>query len=91
MAQTTVTFRMDDQLKRNMEQLCEELGMTMTTAFTIFAKKATRENRIPFDVSIEQPNALTLAAMEEVRRMKADPAIGTAYTSVEAMMEDLLR
>ena len=52
MAQATVTFRIDEALKKSMEQLCEELGMSMTTAFTIFAKKATRENRIPFDLSI---------------------------------------
>lgn len=53
MAQATVTFRIDETLKKSMEQLCEELGMSMTTAFTIFAKKATRENRIPFDLSID--------------------------------------
>lgn len=90
MAQATVTFRIDEALKKSMEQLCEELGMSMTTAFTIFAKKATRENRIPFDVSIEQPNADTLAAIEEVQRMKADPSTGKSYSSVDAMMEDLL-
>lgn len=48
-----VNFRMDSDLKSNMEQLCSELGMTMTTAFTIFAKKMTREHRIPFDVSAD--------------------------------------
>ena len=36
-----------------MEQTCRELGMNMTTAFTIFAKKVTREKRIPFDVSVD--------------------------------------
>ena len=53
MAQTTVSFRMDENLKRSMEELCSDLGLTMTAAFTIFAKKMTRENRIPFDISIE--------------------------------------
>lgn len=90
MAQTMVTFRMDENLKRSMEQLCEELGMNLTTAFTIFAKKMTRENRIPFDVSVEQPNQETLAAIAEVRQMKANPELGKAYASAEAMMEDLL-
>ena len=36
-----------------MEQACSELGMSMTTAFTIFAKKVSREKRIPFDVSVD--------------------------------------
>lgn len=48
-----VNFRMDSDLKKNMEALCDELGMSMTTAFTIFAKKMTREHRIPFEVSAD--------------------------------------
>ena len=48
-----VNFRMDSDLKKNMESLCDELGMSMTTAFTIFAKKMTREKRIPFEVSAD--------------------------------------
>lgn len=53
MSQTTISIRMDETLKRNMEQTCQELGLNMTTAFTIFAKKMSREKRIPFDVSID--------------------------------------
>ena len=48
-----VNFRMDAELKRNMEELCDDLGMSMTTAFTIFAKRMTRERKIPFDVSAD--------------------------------------
>lgn len=90
MAQTTVSFRMDEGLKQNMEQLCSDLGLTMTAAFTIFAKKMTRENRIPFDVSIERPNADTLAAIAEVQQMKTDPTAGKSYSSAAEMMEDIL-
>lgn len=54
MAETTlVNIRMDVELKKNMEKVCEELGMNMTTAFTIFAKKMAREHRIPFEVSYD--------------------------------------
>ena len=53
MAQTLVNFRMDEDLKKDMEQTCRELGMTMTTAFIIFAKKVSREKRIPFEVSTD--------------------------------------
>ena len=53
MAQAMVNFRMDEELKKNMEETCKDLGLSMTTAFTIFAKKMTREKRIPFDVSID--------------------------------------
>lgn len=53
MAQTVVNFRMDEELKKNMEQACSEMGLTMTSAFTIFAKKVAREKRIPFEVSAD--------------------------------------
>ena len=53
MAQTMVSIRMDEELKKNMERTCHELGMSMTTAFIIFAKKMSREHRIPFEVSVD--------------------------------------
>ena len=53
MAQAMVNFRMDEELKKSMEKVCSDMGMTMTTAFTIFAKKVSREKRIPFEVSAD--------------------------------------
>lgn len=53
MPQTMINFRMDEELKKSMEETCKELGLSMTSAFTIFAKKVSREKRIPFDVSID--------------------------------------
>ena len=53
MAQTTVSVRMDDSLKRDFDKVCNELGLSMTTAITMLAKKITREKRLPFDVSID--------------------------------------
>lgn len=48
-----VNFRLDEEDKRNMEQACSELGLSMSAAFTIFAKKVGREKRIPFEVSVD--------------------------------------
>ena len=53
MAQILVNIRMDEDLKKAMENTCYNLGMNMTTAFTIFAKKMSREQRIPFEVSVD--------------------------------------
>ena len=50
---TLVNIRMDNDLKADMEATCRDLGMNMTTAFTIFAKKMSREKRIPFEVSVD--------------------------------------
>ena len=49
----SVNFRMDEDLKKNMEQVCSDMGLTMTAAFTIFAKTVTREKRIPFEVTAD--------------------------------------
>lgn len=53
MAQTMVNFRMDENLKKSMEQICAEMGLSMTAAFTVFAKKVCRERRIPFEISAD--------------------------------------
>lgn len=54
MAQTVnVNFRLDEADKKKMESVCNELGLSMSAAFTIFAKKMGRERRIPFEVSID--------------------------------------
>lgn len=54
MAQTVnVNYRLDEEVKKSMEQVCSDLGLSMSSAFTIFAKKVSREKRIPFDVSID--------------------------------------
>lgn len=53
MSQTTVSVRMDDTLKKDFDSGCNELGLSMTTAITMLAKKMTREKRLPFEVSID--------------------------------------
>ena len=47
MAQTAFSIRMDEDLKRDFSQFCENIGMTMSTAFVVFAKAALRDRRIP--------------------------------------------
>ena len=53
MATSSITIRMDENLKLQAETLFEEMGMNMTTAFTIFAKAAVREGRIPFEIKVD--------------------------------------
>lgn len=47
-----VNLKLDAEVKRSMEQVCSELGLSINDAFTIFAKKVSREKRIPFEVSV---------------------------------------
>ena len=53
MAQTTVSVRMDNNLKKDFNNVCNDLGLSMTTAITMLAKKMTREKRLPFEVSVD--------------------------------------
>lgn len=87
---TNINIRMDSDLKKQFESFCNDMGMSMTTAFTIFARKSVREYRIPFEISGEIPNAETIEAIQEVNKMKADPSLGKTYTDVDEMMEELL-
>ena len=57
MATTNVTIRMDENLKKQAETLFDELGMNMTTAFTIFVKAAVRQSKIPFEVALDPFNS----------------------------------
>lgn len=54
MAQTVnVNFKLDADVKKSMEQACADMGLSMSTAFTVFAKKVSRERRIPFEISAD--------------------------------------
>ena len=70
---TTISIRTDTETKRQAEELFNELGLNMSTAFNMFMKQALRERRIPFTVGEPYPNAATIAAIEEGRRLAQDP------------------
>lgn len=86
MAQTMVNFRMDEELKKNMEQVCQELGMSMTTAFTIFAKKVTREKRIPFEISADP--FYSERNMQYVEKVISDIEAGRTTLVEHKLIED---
>ena len=76
MAQAMVNFRMDEDLKASMEQACKDMGMSMTTAFTVFAKKVSKERRIPFEVTADPNPFFSEANMIRLRRAAADANAG---------------
>lgn len=86
MTQINVNIRMDETLKQEFSHLCGELGMNMSTAFTVFAKKAVREKRIPFELSLDVPNAETIAAIDDVNNKRN--LVGP-FHSISDLMEDL--
>ncbi len=87
MASTTnINFRMDSELKRTMEAVCADMGLSMTTAFTIFAKAVTRERRIPFEVTADPfYSESNLRHLEHIAR---DIRSGTAHFAEHPLLED---
>jgi DNA-damage-inducible protein J len=53
MAQTSVNIRMDETVKRQFDDVCNDLGLNMSSAFNIFAKTVVRQKRIPFELSVD--------------------------------------
>lgn len=49
----SVNFKLDEDVKKSMEQVCAELGLSMSAAFTVFARKVSRERRIPFEIGMD--------------------------------------
>ena len=86
MGQTVnVNFRLDMDVKKKMEEVCTELGLSMSTAFTIFAKKVGRERRIPFEVSADPfYNAENIAELE---RRVANVKNGTSTLKEHTLIE----
>lgn len=50
-----VSVRMENETKKEFEKFCKDVGLSISAAFNIFAKKVIRERRIPFDISNEDP------------------------------------
>ena len=48
---TTVTLRFDDDMKKELDQMVDEMGMNLTTFFMIYAKRALRDRKIPFEIT----------------------------------------
>ena len=83
-----LSVRIDPELKAQAESLFADLGMSLTTAITVFFRQAVRENRIPFEIRRDQPTRETAAAMREALRISRDPDI-QGYKDPKELLRDL--
>ncbi|AGL01689.1 type II toxin-antitoxin system RelB/DinJ family antitoxin [Desulfoscipio gibsoniae] len=91
MANTTnFSVRMDSEIKKQCEALYGELGMNLTTAINVFLRQSLRVGGFPFEVTINTPNAVTIAAMQEAERVARDPN-AKRYSDVEEALRELKR
>ena len=89
MTQSMVNFRMDSDLKKEMEQVCKDMGMSMTTAFTIFTKKVCMEKRIPFEITADP--FYSAANMERLERSIQKKERGEINETATKELENLSR
>lgn len=87
MAQSVINIRMDENVKKKMEKLCNELGITISAAFNIFARKMIRENGIPFDVSADPfySESNMVAIDQSIKEFEEGKTISKTLEELEAM------
>ncbi|MBR4370323.1 MAG: type II toxin-antitoxin system RelB/DinJ family antitoxin [Victivallales bacterium] len=84
MPTTNLSIRIDIDKKKEAEELFRNLGLSLTTAFNIFITQSLRVRGIPFAITEEIPNAETLEAIKEARRIARDPNV-KGYDVEEAL------
>ena len=84
MAQTTLSVRMDDEVKRKFDAFCAEVGMNASVAVNLFAKTVIREHRIPFEISADPFWSEENQAVLRRSIAQLDAGKGTAHELIEA-------
>lgn len=82
---TTVSLRFDDEMKKQLDEMCSEMGMNLTTFFMIYAKKALRDRRIPFEVTAPLDPFYSDSNMKFLQ--KADQQVKNGQVVVKTMEE----
>lgn len=89
MADTTnFSVRIDSDIKKQCEELYNDLGMTLTTAINVFLRQSLRVGGLPFELRQERPNKETIAAMLEAERIARDPSV-KGYDDLDELFAEL--
>ena len=81
---STITVRVEEKVKKQAGDIFKEVGMDMSTAINIYLKQVIRSNGIPFPVSAEIPNDITIKAIKA-----AEDGQMASFSSIDDLMEDL--
>ena len=82
---TTVSLRFDDDTKRELDEMCDEMGMNLTTFFMIYAKKALRDRKIPFEITAPVDPFYSDSNLRQIR--KSNDQIRNGQVVVKTMEE----
>lgn len=90
MSKVSTNISIDAETKAKAQVMLADLGLDLSTAVNIFLKQMLYEGGIPFAITRDVPNKLTLEAMKEAQEMFRSPEKYKKYDSVDSMMEDIL-
>ncbi|MCC8015121.1 MAG: type II toxin-antitoxin system RelB/DinJ family antitoxin [Eubacterium sp.] len=88
MAKVSTSISIDSDIKTKAQKLFADFGMDLSTAVNIFLRQAIYENAIPFFIQREEPNAETIAAINERDEMKRHPEKYKHYSTFAEFMKE---
>lgn len=86
-----INVRIDNETKKQAEEVFTNLGLTASTAINLFYKQVIRTGSIPFELKIDTPNRKTIRAFKEVEKMEKHPQKSKRYKTTGELMIDLLK
>lgn len=89
MAKVATTLSIDADVKKDAQELFSDFGLDLSTAVGMFLRQSVREQRIPFEVKRDVPNAETIAAIEEAKEMEAHPERYKGYSSFKDVLNEV--
>lgn len=79
---TTVSLRFDDQMKQELDEICDAMGMNITTFFTIYAKKVLRDRKIPFEIEAPVSTDTVETALDKADQYAEENSVRMSHEEV---------
>ena len=89
MPKVSTNISIDPKLKEKSIALFTQFGLDLSTAVSLFLQQSVREQRIPFEIRLEVPNATTKAALAEYGEMKRDKEKYKRHSSFAEILEEV--
>ena len=83
----TISLRIDKDTRKMMNKVCDELGLSLSTAFNMYAKVIAREKRIP--LSLDLNNTYNLETQKAIHNVVKKRNLSKTFDSIDELMEDL--
>ena len=90
MATATTSVPLNEDIVKQAKSLFADFGLDVSTAIEVFLRQSVREQRIPFEVRNNVPNAETKAALEEIAEMRTHPEKYKSYSSFQELLDEVL-